>query len=156
MNKPLLLFPEEKRLPLSLESAKLRLECKSRRTICTESKTQNGKTKKTENRKSSGCGQYRMIYRCRNKLIKKQKPPLRQMAFVFYKINLFLIFIFIKKKIFLCGIIRPDVFNGFINITFIFQFLQIFYYFNRCAGTDRIINQFIFCSRPGCVFKVRG
>ncbi|MFI5129306.1 MAG: hypothetical protein ACHQFX_04915 [Chitinophagales bacterium] len=31
-----------------------------------KAKPKTAKTKKTENRKSSGCGQYRMIYRCRN------------------------------------------------------------------------------------------
>src|ERR1700759_158172 len=53
-----------------------------------------------------------------------------------------LIFVFIKEKVFLAWVIRPNVFNTLINFSFIFKFLKIFYHFNRCARANCIINQF--------------
>lgn len=40
-----------------------------------------------------------------------------------------LIFVLIKKEIFLCGIIRPNILDAFINISFILYLLEILQYF---------------------------
>ena len=67
-----------------------------------------------------------------------------------------LILILIPEKIILRGIIRPNVFNAFVDITFILNLLQILKHLSRGTRTSSVIYQFFFCSRPRSVFKLRG
>jgi hypothetical protein len=65
-----------------------------------------------------------------------------------------LVLVFVEKEIVLCGIVRPDLFNAFIGLAFVFQFLKVFDYLKRCSGTYGIVNKLIFCSRPRSVFQM--
>src|SRR3954453_18380956 len=69
---------------------------------------------------------------------KIKKLPAR-IALLFYRKEL-LIFIFVKHEVFLAWVIGPNVFYTFIHLSFIFQFLKIFYHFNGCSGADGVIN----------------
>ena len=40
-----------------------------------------------------------------------------------------LIFIFVEEKVFLARIVRPNVFDAFVDFAFVFHFLQVFNHF---------------------------
>jgi hypothetical protein len=50
----------------------------------------------------------------------------------------------IKEKVILTWVIRPDIFNTFIYLTFILDFLQVLNDFQRSTGSYGKIDQFIF------------
>src|SRR5690554_5835499 len=76
---------------------------------------------------------------CKFKINNIKKGACYQTNSFFYKF-LYLIFIFIKEKIIFTWIIRPNIFNTFIDITLILYFLKIFDYFERSSRTNSIID----------------
>ena len=64
-----------------------------------------------------------------------------------------LIFVFFKEKVFLGGVVGPDIFDAFILIAFIFYFLKVFDYFKRCAAANGVVDKFLLGSWPGSVFE---
>ena len=65
-----------------------------------------------------------------------------------------LVLVIIPQEIILGRIIRPDVFDAIVNITFIFNLLQILQNLQRRTRTSCIVYQLIFCCRPWCIFKL--
>ena len=64
-----------------------------------------------------------------------------------------LIFVFVEEEVFLVRIVGPYVLDGFIDFTFIFKFLKVFYHFHRSARAHSIVNQFVLRCGPWCVFE---
>ena len=67
-----------------------------------------------------------------------------------------LVFVFVEQEVLLGGVVGPNVFDGFVDFAFVFEFLQVFDHFHRSAGTHGVVNQFVFGGGPGCIFQLRG
>src|SRR5690606_34060679 len=66
------------------------------------------------------------------------------------------IFVFVEEEVILSGIIRPDILDAFIELTFVLHFLKVLNHFQRSAGADGVIDQFVPGGRPGGFFEVVG
>jgi hypothetical protein len=67
---------------------------------------------------------------------------------------LVLIFVFVEEEIILGRIIRPNLFDGLIRLSVIFELLEIFHYFQWSAGADGVVNKLILGRWPGCVLQI--
>ena len=65
-----------------------------------------------------------------------------------------LILLFVEEEIFFAGIIRPNIFNTFINLAFIFHFLKVFDNFERSTRTHGVVDKFFSGCWPGRIFKL--
>ena len=61
----------------------------------------------------------------------------------------FSVLIFVEEKILLGRVVGPNLFDAFIRLTIILQFLKVFHDFQGSAGTDRVIDQLVFGSGQG-------
>lgn len=95
------------------------------------------------------------------RLLHKKRPRYNPQPFLECLIDSFLcqptisILILIEEKVFFSGIIGPDVFNAFIDFTFVLNLLQVFDYFKGCAGADGIVNEFVLGCWPWGIFQLR-
>lgn len=67
-----------------------------------------------------------------------------------------LILILVEKEVFLCGIIGPNVFDGFVDFAFFFELLEVFYNFHRGAATDGVVNELVLGCGPGSILEFCG
>ena len=63
------------------------------------------------------------------------------------------IFVFVEEEVVFARIVRPDVFDAFVDLSFVFDLLQVLDHFQRGARTDGIVDQLVFGSGPGRIFE---
>ena len=66
-----------------------------------------------------------------------------------------LILVFVEEEVFFGGVVGPDVFDAFVSVAFVFDFLEVFDYFERGAATLGVVDEFVFGCRPGSIFEFR-
>lgn len=64
-----------------------------------------------------------------------------------------LVFVFVEKEVFFIGIVGPYVFYGFVDFTFFFEFFQVLYDLHGSTRAECIVDEFVFCCRPWCIFE---
>lgn len=67
-----------------------------------------------------------------------------------------LILILVEKEVFLCGIIGPNVLDGFVDFAFFFELLEVFNYLHGGAAADGVVDEFVLCCGPGSIFEFCG
>lgn len=55
-----------------------------------------------------------------------------------------LIFLLVEEEVVFAGVVRPDVFDAFVDVALVLNLVQVLYDFKWSAGTDRVIYQFVF------------
>ena len=68
-------------------------------------------------------------------------------------LKIVLILVFVEEKILFRWIVGPYLFNTFVYVAVVLDFLQVLNHFERRAGPSGIVNQFLFRSRPWCILK---
>ena len=63
------------------------------------------------------------------------------------------IFVLVEEEVFFGGVVGPDVFDGFVGVAFVFDFLKVLDYFEGCAGAHGVVYEFVLGCGPGCVFE---
>ena len=64
-----------------------------------------------------------------------------------------LVFVFVEEEVFFGGVVGPDVFDGFVGFAFVFDFLEVFDYFEGGAGAHCVVDEFFAGCGPGGVFE---
>ena len=58
------------------------------------------------------------------------------------------ILVLVEEKVLMARVIRPDIFDSFIEFSVVFQFVEVIDHFGGGAGADGIVNQFFLSGRP--------
>ena len=65
-----------------------------------------------------------------------------------------LIFFLVEEEVLLAGIVGPDFLYAFVYFPVVLQIFEVLYNLKGCTGTGSIVDQFVFCCRPGSVFEL--
>lgn len=63
------------------------------------------------------------------------------------------IFVFVEEEVFFGGVVGPDVFDAFVGVALVLDFLEVLDDFEGCARTHRVVYELVLGGGPGSVFK---
>ena len=94
-------------------------------------------------------------------LYKKYKKSIGQTNFfLFIQLIIFyllayrgLILLFVEEEVVFGGVVGPDFFDAFVGFAFVFHLLEVLDHFEGCAATHCVVDEFVLCCGPGCVFE---
>ena len=66
-----------------------------------------------------------------------------------------LIFFLVPHEVFLGGVVRPDVFDGFVDFAVVFKFFEVLDDFVRGAGARCVVDEFVFGCGPRSLIEPR-
>ena len=88
------------------------------------------------------------------KLDKIKTLPINEMArFYNFCAKKGLVLLFVEEEVVLGRVVGPDVLDGFINVALVLDLLQVLEHLERCARTNRIIDQLVLGGGPGGILQ---